>query len=321
MRFSAMWMALLCACGPGLSDLTLEAAPVARVRAKVDLGGIRATGYEGDLLVGFLWATAEQMPRACRAYAHLPEIAALPQCSGQSLSVKLRQPFPSMAPLEADADGLAELVMKTLPDTRLSSGNARGRVFYGSIVVATDVDANGVFEPWGSMNSDGGEGTQPDRIVAASFTSLRRPHERLVLREGAWNPLSLFFPTFGCETPPPGFSRLASTLDLSGEHPSGQCEITGVNEVFNVPVLSDEAVEEMGCTSWLGVSEPRHFNYSLEGTGVCLSEDLYFEAGGDDRACANSTLVPLSGCHDDGGPCDEPHWDFTDNPPDWWPCK
>lgn len=318
MRFSRVWIALLCACGPGLNDLKIEGGPVARIRAKVDVQGIRATGYEGDLLVGFLWATAGEVPPACSTYADVPEITA--HCN-QTFSVKIRQSVP-MTPLQADANGIVELALETLPDATVSSGNARGRVSYGSIVVAADVDANGIFEPWGAMNSGGqstDEWVEPDRVVAASFSSLREPQQRIVLREGAWNPLSLFFPTIGCDAPPVGFSRLVATLDLSGSEPSAECEIKGIDTVFDVPVLSPNASDEMRCSSWINVSNPEQYYWDENSTAECVNENLLFQPG--DGPCMSPNVVPLSGCWDGRGPCDTPDWDLTDNPPDWWPCK
>lgn len=316
MRFSVSLLVALCACGPGVNDLKLEAPPVARIRAKVDLEGIRAAGYDGRLLVGLLWAQPQAVPPACRVYADVPEIAA--HCS-QTFAVKLGVP-PLLAPFEPDADGVVELVLQTLPPAAAGVGNARGRVGYGSIIVAADVDSNGVFEPWGAMNqTESNQWTEPDRVVAASFSTLYLPQERVVLREGAWNPLSLFLPLFGCEPPPVGFSRLATTLDLSGGEPASECKFTDLDSVFNVPAISEQVADEMRCSSWVSVVHPDQFHYDPESSeGVCLSGELFFEPAAD--PCRSPSIVPLAGCHDGRASCDAPDWDVRDQAPDWWPC-
>lgn len=38
------------------------------------------------------------------------------------------------------------------------------------------------------------------------------------------------------------------------------------------------------------------------------------------RVCPQFLRVSLRGCYSVGGVCDHPDWDYTNNPPEWWPC-
>lgn len=326
MRFSvALLAALACACGPGLNDLTIDAAPVGSVKAKVDVAALRAGGYDGAFLIGLGWARSSSLLEgACTTYTEYPEVMA--QC-GDPFAVNLIRrrggtSFPLMRPLVTDADGVATIVLDSLPPADASAGTGVGRVAYGSVLVGSDANGDGEFFPW--PDPFGGEA---DRLMAASFTSLLKPQQRLVLREGLWNPLSFFYPLLGCEAPPPvGFSRAVATLDLSGDKPSGECEITDIEVPIEVTPLTEDEGALLLCESWVVIANPDWFMPEpLPGEpvpelpeGTCLSEDIYFI--GNEGLCGGGTVVPLRGCFD-GGECESPDWDVSDDPPEWWPCE
>lgn len=317
MRSSAVLVAaLLCACGPGLNGFSLPAPPVGQVLAKVDVEAMRARAGDGPLLVGVAWVrTNRNLEGACSIYGEYPEVAAL---CGDPFSVDLGFQV-AMKPLLPDADGVATIVLDALPQADVSHGDSVGRVAYGSVVVVEDADRSGA---WDSVRIPGTEGAHGDVLLGASFSSLIRPQQRVVLREGGWNPLSFFYPLLGCDpVPPQGYSRVEATLDLSGEMPSGLCAVTGVDVPVEVAPLSDADAKSLACRSDVYIASPEFFVPDPDSSGTCLSESLYLEVY--PGACSSGRLVPLVGCWDQGDnrECETPDWDFTSAPPDWWTCS
>lgn len=313
MRSSAVLVAaLLCACGPGLNGFSLQAPPAGQVLAKVDVEALRARAGDGPLLVGVAWVrTNRGLEGACATYGEFPEVRAL---CGDPFAVQIG--FDTvMKPLEPDANGVAPVVLDVLPPAEASHGDAIGRVAYGTVVVVEDVDRNGA---WGNDWLPGMD--EADKLLGASFSSLLRLQQRLVLREGGWNGLSFFYPLLGCDSPPPiGFSRVVATLDLSGERPDGACEVTGVDVPIEVAPLTDEEAKPFSCRSFLNVTSPEFFAHDPSSAGTCLSESLFLQTIPGE--CGGGTLVPLVGCWDDRRECEDPDWDFSTAPPDWWSCS
>lgn len=313
MRSSAVLAAaLLCACGTGLNGFSLPAPPAGQVFAKVDVEALRARAGDGPLLVGVAWArTNRTFEGACSTYGEYPEVLAL---CGDPFSVQVG--FDTvMKPLEPDANGVATVVLDTLPPADASHGDVVGRVSYGSVVVVEDADRDG---SWGNDWIPGAD--EADKLLGASFSSLLRLQQRLVLREGGWNALSFFYPLLGCESPPPvGFSRVVATLDLSGERPDGECEVTGIDVPLEVAPLTEAEASAFSCRSFVHVSNPEHFVPDPAMPGTCLSESIYLATFPGE--CGGGVIVPLVGCWDDRSPCEEPDWDFSKAPPDWWKCS
>jgi hypothetical protein len=196
----------------------------------------------------------------------------------------------------------------------------------------------------------------PDIIYGASFVTMTAPDQRVAYREGAFDTRSAFYPRAGCDPPPPGFSVLAAggfTAEaalaallgggLPPEDPA-TCAVSAPAETtIAIAARAPAEVQEVGCEERRNDSSVRYrepptsFTDAASRTWACAhlpTFDTTAAAGGAGPAsdliqlvvsgrasdrCKLLTHYTLRGCFEDVN-CAIPEWDFTANPPDWWPC-
>jgi hypothetical protein len=192
----------------------------------------------------------------------------------------------------------------------------------------------------------------PDIIYGASFVTMTAPDQRVAYREGAFDTLSAFYPRAGCEPPPPGFSVLAAggftpeaalAALLGGGLPPEDPSTCAVSAPDGTTIAIDARapadVQEVGCAarrtdSSVRYREPPPGPPDLQNRVWACAHLPTFGGGGggpssdliqlvvSQRAserCKVLTHYTLRGCFDDVD-CVSPEWDFTANPPAWWPC-
>jgi len=192
----------------------------------------------------------------------------------------------------------------------------------------------------------------PDIIYGASFVTMTAPDQRVAFREGAFDALSAFYPRAGCEPPPPGFSVLAAggfTAEaalaaligggLPPEDPATCAVSAPADATITIDARAPAEVQEIGCEprrddSSVRYREPPPTAPDLETRTVACAHLPSFGTGGGGPAsdliqlvvsgrasdrCKLLTHYTLRGCFDDVN-CVTPEWDFTANPPAWWPC-
>ena len=193
-----------------------------------------------------------------------------------------------------------------------------------------------------------------DVIHGASFVTMTEPDVRLAFREGGFNEASAFYPRVGCPAPPTGFSVLgaggfsqaeALAALLRGELPAqdpATCTSTPA-ATARVPlrVRPTEEVSAVGCGAGEvenGFAEYDEPPYEAPDpsrpyacvpvpdfgmlTGEAPAEEEVLQvviAGMPDAPCKTVTHWLLKGCENDAR-CSNPEWDYSANPPTWWPC-
>ena len=197
----------------------------------------------------------------------------------------------------------------------------------------------------------------PDIIYGASFVTMTAPDRRVAFREGAFDARSAFYPRAGCDPPPPGFSVLAAggfTAEaalaallgggLPPEDPA-TCAVSAPAETTIVIAARAPAdVQAVGCAerrndSSVRYREPPPNALDFAGRVWACAHLPTFDTGGagggsggpasdliqlvvsgrTSNSCKFLTHYTLRGCFEDIN-CAVPEWDFTANPPDWWPC-
>ena len=226
---------LASACTDDLAGLDAQATPLAELRVRVtgDLEALRPANTLSEkprLRVGLLWGAQVQADPFCLPLPGDPSITAV-------RSEGCRDPFgfvgarigPSV-PVEPGQEVVLPLF--DLPLADLLIGDITARLAYASVVVFDDRDDNKVLELWRATEwpaaqssgpgSHGGPGggmqdvpapapiKKVDLMYAASFVSMLKPDQRLGYREGGYDPLSYYYPRWGCPEPPKGFSLLGA---------------------------------------------------------------------------------------------------------------
>jgi hypothetical protein len=196
----------------------------------------------------------------------------------------------------------------------------------------------------------------PDIVYGASFVTMTAPDQRVAFREGTFTP-SAFYPRAGCGDPlvapgqSSGFSVLAaggfsaaagisSSLvgQLPPEDPASCSELPpdDPGAVITFGVQTPASVQEVGCMerttdSSVRYREPPTNMPDFSGRLTACAHLPAFDAGDQsdlvqlvvsgrpqDR-CVGLTHYTLRGCRENVA-CPVPDWDFTANPPAWWPC-
>lgn len=305
---------LVTACGPGVHDLSLPAAPFGEVTAQVDLAGLPA---DAKVLASLAWLGVNDPQPVCLAFA-----AGLGASCRDPLAVVVQR-FDAAVPVAAD--GRFTLPLAHLPSAEVLVGNARSRLAAATVVVGLDGDGDGRLLP---VVFGGPEGPR-DRIVAASFANLLTAHTQLSFREGPWDEalLGLFSPATGCEPWRPGFSVLASSGYVLPPATPGPCRVLGLETVVDVPRLSDHDAVAFECPlPQVEVVAPPDEPPGDPATMTCLDPKTAVMFVGpetpvvDPRCGATAIVLPLAGCSSFPA-CTAPVWDRTASPPAWWPCR
>lgn len=189
-----------------------------------------------------------------------------------------------------------------------------------------------------------------DVVYGASFLTMTAPDQRIGYLEGFFTP-SAFYPRSGCDHPPAGFSVLSaggfSVADglasvISGTLPPEDPATCATSsdppaQVINIPIQGQVAAAEAGCMERTDDSSTRYrqppfdsapdFTNRMQACAPLPSFDagdqpnltqLVITGRSSDR-CKGLTHYTLRGCRNNVA-CPVPQWDFTANPPPWWPC-
>jgi hypothetical protein len=191
----------------------------------------------------------------------------------------------------------------------------------------------------------------PDIVYGASVVTMTAPDQRVAFREGTFTP-SAFYPRAGCGDPLPQFSVLAASgfsaaqgisSSLLGQLPPetdpARCSELPPDDpgaVITFGVQAPASVQEVACLerstdSSVRYREPPTDMPDFNGRLTACAHLPVFDAGDQsdliqlvvsgrpqDR-CVGLTHYTLRGCRENVS-CAVPDWDFTSNPPAWWPC-
>ena len=192
-----------------------------------------------------------------------------------------------------------------------------------------------------------------DIIYGASFLTMTAPDQRVAYREGAFDAASAFYPRAGCDPPPPGFSVVAAggftaeaalTALLSGglpqQDPSTCAASAAADTTIVIAARAPADVQEVACDERTEDSSVRYREPpgnpppdlgsrtqacarlpAFDTTGGSPASDLiqFVISGRSTDRCKGLVHYTLRGCFEDVN-CAMPEWDYTANPPDWWPC-
>jgi hypothetical protein len=308
--------ALACACSGSVHDTSVASTPLVVVHGRVDRAALERPHPEAPLVGAIFWAGMPSVNPVCLLYDDRPELA---DVCPDPYGVFLAGPSPAVP---VAADGSFALALDTLPDARLSVGDAAARITYGTLVVVEDVDGDGAAHPFARKRG-------ADTLVAAAFHHLRAPQARVVLREGGFVEGSLYYPAPGCAPPPPGFSVLTAPPYADGAAPAGGgCAVRDIGDPVEVPPLSPELARAFVCRE-AGIPPDRELIHRSsdmipplpDTTAVCLGRDLVAITAkpGAGISCPVLLTFALKGCFEDPV-CAVPEWDDSARPPAWWPC-
>jgi len=194
-----------------------------------------------------------------------------------------------------------------------------------------------------------------DIVYGASFLTMTEPDQRIGYLEGFFTP-SAFYPRNGCDVSlaPNGFPDGFSVLSAGGfsyaagvasvasgtlpmEDPTSCASARPADATISFSVQSPATAEEAGCMERVDDSSTRYrqppFDNAPDFTNrvTACAHLPSFDAGDQpnliqlvvsgrstDR-CKGLTHYTLRGCRNNVA-CAVPQWDYTANPPPWWPC-
>ncbi len=321
MRSSLLAALLLVAgCGPGVHDLTVDSAPIAIIRGKVDFANLKRTDPDAPLVAALVWAGKAYLSPVCVKYAGDPKLKdACPDPYGVFIGVTEVD-----VPVDPSGDGTFEMKLARLPYARVSVGDAENRIAYGTLILAEDRNRDGhltLGEEFAPPPLPGEDAPTLDQIVAASFYNLNSPQQRLVFREGEFDAASYFYPVPECPTPPKGFS----VLKTQGMGIAGGCTIAGLEEPIELQSIVD-VDDRFGCrVSYLGsgtISQhpPPDEQMGLPPNAVCIDAETLMDPHPRAGNCVDAGFFRLKGCWSNPY-CEETEWDLTSEKPSWWPCN
>jgi hypothetical protein len=251
------------------------------------------------------------------------------------------------------------LSLGDLPAADVLVGSLTSRVAYASLVLYDDRDLDGtlaIAQPHRTA-SGRGEGPpvsdtfdSPDVVYGASFVTMTAPDERVVYLEGSFDPTAAFYPRSGCDPPSrDGFSVLtaggfsaaaglasALTGSLPAEDPASCAQAAPGDVVIGIGAQAPADVQEVSCSERTAdgsiryreppagapdltdrVTACAHLPTFDAGTQTNLIQ--FVVSGRPQDRCKGLTHYTLRGCRENVA-CAVPDWDFTANPPAWWPC-
>jgi hypothetical protein len=320
-----MWLPVLVAgCGP-VHDAGFTADPLLVVHGHVDTAALVRTHPDAPLVGALVWASVPAVNPLCVRFPNDPNIrGACPDPNGVFLGeIEVTAPVA--------ADGSFELVLFHLPALKDSVGDSVTRIAYGTLLVAEDVNGDGnldlVQPPSRSFEGPGMELTNPDLIVAASFSSLDAHQERLAFREGGFIP-----PCMGTNLMPPDCSYFyppdcepMSGFSILTDDPGGVCTDVVVDPTIVIeaaPLASAADGLALNCRSIQGSdvtvrAPPGDGDAPTGGLHhlVCVAPKVV--AAVYTETCSWLRAYALSGCAQDPL-CTAPEWTTTTAPP-WWP--
>jgi len=351
---------VLSGCGElsGLDEDLIPLATL-RVQSKGNLSGLLAPGRDPAnvrLRTALVWGAVPAPKRFCLKWGS-PLSIGLPTAASLTVVVKAGCSDPLGFTPELAGSGAAlatsghtALDLLYLPSAEVLVGPPEGRTGYGSVVIYDDRNGNGALdlrrsrrhfapgEDWpgpgdppqgegsGGGNGKGGQGPggnpaagfddkTPDEVYGASFVSMLQPHVRVAYREGTFGTAAFYYPMTGCEPPPVGFS----VIEVGGTILKASCEVSDLDAaVVHIPLQATQTVGHLACRPTNDRYYDTEWKADLTQPWVCLSENELVVAN-PPGPCKGITSFLLKGCFDTAA-CEEPDWDQTDNPPEWWPC-
>ena len=194
-----------------------------------------------------------------------------------------------------------------------------------------------------------------DVIYGASFLTMTAPDQRVSFLDGSFT-MSAFYPRNGCAPPTAGLFNGFNVLGASGfsaaagfasiatgtlptEDDLSQCSGAGVDPggtLVTIAVQPPADVAEVSCTErtldgTTRYRQPPTDMPDFTGRATACAPLPSFDAGDQTNLiqlvvsglptdhCKGLTHYTLRGCREDVS-CAVPDWDFTANPPAWWPC-
>jgi hypothetical protein len=249
--------------------------------------------------------------------------------------------------------------LEDLPSAEVLVGSVTSRAAYGSLVLYDDRDGDGTLGIAGPHRTASGRGggspmedsvDSSDIVYGASFLTMTSPDQRIAYREGTFDATAAFYPRSGCGAPLPGFSVVAAggfsaaaglasaaTGQLPPEDPATCTEAAPGDVLIGIDAHAPAEVQEVSCSERaadgsIRYREPPADPPDLMSRVTACARLPTFDAGSQtsliqlvvsgrqqDR-CKGLTHYTLRGCRENVA-CAVPDWDFTANPPAWWPCS
>ena len=332
MRSRLVLLALMAAsCGNGVDDLSLPSQPLAVLRGHFDRSAIPSSAAGAPLHAALVWGEVPRYNLACVSPKWTENDILHSACQDPYGFVIGTVATEVLLPEGADS---FELPLLRLPSASDTVGTLGASIAWGSVLVVADTDGNGQLE-WvlSSLADPSKPNKLGDPVVAASFSSLHAPQQRVGFREGTWDPASTFYPLAGCEGPLTGFSILSTPGLLPGglDPAPGACASEGFqSRVVEASLLSAVESKGMACRTQnrAPVRQPGAIapgkpgpgpgnQHVTPGTLDCLDATTVAFIGLGD--CPAITIYPLAGCSNDLA-CTTFDWDLRKAPPGWWPC-
>ena len=323
-----------------------------QVEATGNLGSVQPVSLQVALVWGAQWLTEpfcilppESASAAVIAAGCRDPFGFVPNLVGASVPVTIGTP--------------TQLPLFNPPPTDVLVGDVTSRIGYASLVFYDDRDGTGTLDLSQPHPTAFGGGGGPDRqdqsdsndvIYGASFLTMTAPDQRVSFLQGTFNPMSAFYPRNGCPEPTPnggfrvlgagGFSAAAGlasaasgTLPLENPPCSDDDPAT---VLVTIAAQSPEDVAEVSCAEraldgTTRYRQPPTDAPDFSGRVTACAHLPSFDAGAQTDLiqlvvsgrptdhCKGLTHYTLRGCREDVS-CAVPDWDFTANPPAWWPC-
>jgi hypothetical protein len=246
------------------------------------------------------------------------------------------------------------------PPTDVLVGTALSRIGYASLVFYDDRDGSGTLNLSESHPSAAGDDGGPDQqdtpdsndvIYGASFLTMTAPDQRVSFLDGTFDETAAFYPRSGCPDPLDGFrvlgaggfsaaAGLASAVSgiLPPEDPStcAGADLDPATVLVTIAAQPPADVTEVSCSErtldgTTRYRQPPTDQPDFTGRVTACAHLPSFDAGDQTNLiqlvvsgqptdhCKGLTHYTLRGCREDVS-CAVPDWDFTANPPAWWPC-
>ena len=330
-----------------------------QVEATGDLGPLRPLGVPSDvsLQVALVWGAQWWAEPFCFLPPESPAVAAVIAAGCRNPFSFVPASVSASVPVTTGTP--QPLSLYALPSTDLLVGTISSRVGYASLVFYDDRDGDGTLGLSTSHPTAGGgrgpdEEDMPDSadlIYGASFVTMTEPDQRVAFLQGAFDSTSAFYPRNGCADPPPdgfsvlttgGFSAAAGLAasaagTLPAEDPTTCSTQTPDAALISIAAQSPGQVTEVSCVERSSDGSTRYRqppadapDFSrrvtacahLPSFGGPPPMDLIqlVVSGRPTDRCKGLTHYTLRGCREDVF-CAVPDWDFTANPPAWWPCN
>jgi len=251
----------------------------------------------------------------------------------------------------------ASLSLDNLPASDLLVGDLSSRIAYASMVLFDDRDGSGTLDlsaPHPTAFGGDGGGDRKDTvdsadvIYGASFLTMTAPDVRVSYLEGAFTE-NAFYPRHLCASPAQHFQVLsaggfteaagfaaAAMGMLPAEDPSTCGDQDPDATVISVAAQAPPGADEVSCLEQTLDGSVRYHQPPADapdftGRVTACAHLPSFQAGTEPNLiqlvvsgmasdhCKGLTHYTLRGCREDVA-CAVPDWDYTANPPAWWPC-